>query len=102
MTFAMFVLGYENGWRYAARQANDRAATQVRVARLDLFAYLLSIVPLFFGLLILLARDPAFGAFVLPAAWIDFVTGALFVIAAIGAGAGVARRQMSLKIARGH
>lgn len=101
VAFGAAVFAYERGSEYVEKVRENPKDVAVRLAKLNLFSYFLTSVPLIGGLMILLGRDPTFIAqqVQLPSNWSDFATGSLGLIASIGIGAGLARRRWALKVA---
>ena len=96
---ASAIFAYERGCDYIAKVHENPKDVTVRLAKLDLISYLLTSVPLFGALMVLLSRDP--GSIVQlppPSAWTDFTSGSLGLIASLGIGAGIARRRWALKV----
>lgn len=97
---ASVAFGYDQGFDYIAKVQESPKDVAVRLAKLDLISYLLTSVPLVGGLMILLSRDPTFIVQVkLSGISTDFATCSLGLIAAMGIGAGIARRRWALKVA---
>jgi hypothetical protein len=97
---ATAAFGCDRGHDYIAKVQDSPKDVAVRLARLDLISYLLTSVPLFGGLMILLNRDPTFIVHLpLPDTWNDVTTVALGLVASLGIGLGIARRRWALKVA---
>jgi hypothetical protein len=96
---ALAAAGYDFAFNYVAKVRSDRKMFQMRLAKLDLVSYLLTSVPLFGGLVILLSRDSGFGPPVeIATGWLQFFTATFLTISAPGVGAGVARRRCALML----
>lgn len=50
--------GYDRAFNYVGKVREDRAQFQIRQAKVDLWSYLLTSIPLFGGLMILLGKEP--------------------------------------------
>jgi hypothetical protein len=99
VVIAIAAAGYEFAFNYAVKVRSDRKMFQVRLAKLDLISYLLTSVPLFGGVVILLSRDSGFGPPVeIATGWLQFYTATFLTISALGVGAGVARRRCALML----
>lgn len=90
--------GYQEAFNYVGKVRDDRKQFRIRLARVDLWSYVLTSVPLFGGLIILLGKDPFPGPFslIIPTNYADVVSATLLLIASLGIGAGVARRRWVL------
>lgn len=98
---SFFAIGSDTAYRSFGRVKNDRKEKSVCLAKIDLWAYLLTLVPLIGILVIGVNTDPIMGqAFVLEINARDFVAFSLAIVAAAGAGAGIARRRLSIQLAK--
>jgi hypothetical protein len=96
---ASIAFGSDRGGEYLQKGADSPSDFQVRLARVDLWSYLLTSVPLVGGLMILLGSDPAFiMPLKLPDGWRDAVTCLLGMVASVGVGLGLARRRWALRM----
>jgi hypothetical protein len=98
-----FAFGYDTATRSFSRQPKDnRKAKQACLAKIDLWSYLTTSLPLFGLLVILIVKDPEMigGPINLRPDLAEFIAGTLAIIAAGGVGAGCARRKLSLQLAR--